>query len=209
MSAAPSSKSASPRGKADKAVRPTKPLRADRPGNGIANGAAPVEMARELAAIVEAHTLSELILETAGVTLTIRRGFAAGGSLHGGAPQGGMMAQPMMHAPMAHAPAHAPAPSAVSPSTTASPSGTAAGDDKLHVVTSPFVGTFYRSPSPDADPYVREGQKVDKGQVLCIVEAMKLMNEIEADVGGTIVDVLVENGKTVEYGQPLFKISPA
>ncbi len=75
-------------------------------------------------------------------------------------------------------------------------------------VTSPIVGTFYRSPSPDADAYVEEGDSVKKGQVLCIVEAMKLMNEIESEVDGRIVKILVENTKSVEYGQVLFLIEP-
>ena len=73
-------------------------------------------------------------------------------------------------------------------------------------VTSPFVGTFYRSPSPDAPPFVEVGSDVREGQALCIVEAMKLMNEIEADGAGTIVEILVENGKPVEFGQKLFKV---
>ena len=75
-------------------------------------------------------------------------------------------------------------------------------------VTSPIVGTFYRSPSPDADPYVEEGESVKKGQVLCIVEAMKLMNEIESEVDGRLVKILVESTKSVEYGQALFLIDP-
>ena len=75
-------------------------------------------------------------------------------------------------------------------------------------ITSPFVGTFYRQPAPDAPPYVEVGQVVSKGQVLCIVEAMKLMNEIEADVGGRIAKIFVENGKPVEFGEPLFLIEP-
>ncbi len=75
-------------------------------------------------------------------------------------------------------------------------------------VTSPIVGTFYRSPSPDADSYVDEGDFIKKGQVLCIVEAMKLMNEIESEIDGRIVKILVENTKSVEYGQPLFLIDP-
>ena len=73
-------------------------------------------------------------------------------------------------------------------------------------ITSPFVGTFYRSANPDAAPFVDEGTKIKKGQALCIVEAMKLMNEIEAEVEGVIVQILVENGQPVEYGEPLFKI---
>ena len=79
---------------------------------------------------------------------------------------------------------------------------------KYAVVTSPMVGTFYRSPSPDADFYVEKGQFVNKGQTICIVEAMKLMNEIESDVKGKIVSILVDNGQPVEYGEPLFEIDP-
>jgi len=76
------------------------------------------------------------------------------------------------------------------------------------IIKSPMVGTFYRSPGQDASPYVEEGQVVNKGQVLCIVEAMKLMNEIEAEIKGKIVAILVENGQPVEYGEPLFEIEP-
>lgn len=78
----------------------------------------------------------------------------------------------------------------------------------LVTITSPIVGTFYRSPSPDADPYVEEGDFVKKGQVLCIVEAMKLMNEIESEVDGQVVKILAESTKPVEYGQALFRIDP-
>jgi len=77
-----------------------------------------------------------------------------------------------------------------------------------HVVKSTIVGTFYASPSPDAPAFVKPGDKVSKGQVVCIVEAMKLMNEIECDVAGEVVRALVENGSPVEYGQPLFAIRP-
>ncbi len=79
-------------------------------------------------------------------------------------------------------------------------------DESLHVVKSPIVGTFYRAPAPDADAYVQVGDTVSVGTVLCIVEAMKLMNEIESDREGKIVKILVENGKPVEYNQPLFLI---
>jgi acetyl-CoA carboxylase biotin carboxyl carrier protein len=78
----------------------------------------------------------------------------------------------------------------------------------LSTITSPIVGTFYRSPSPDADVYVEEGDMVKKGQVLCIVEAMKLMNEIESEVNGRVVKILAESTKPVEYGQPLFLVDP-
>jgi acetyl-CoA carboxylase biotin carboxyl carrier protein len=76
-------------------------------------------------------------------------------------------------------------------------------------VEAPMVGTFYRASSPTADPYVREDDVVKQGQILCIIEAMKLMNEIESKVSGRIVRVLVENGQPVEYGQPLFLVEPA
>ena len=79
----------------------------------------------------------------------------------------------------------------------------------LHTISSPIVGTFYRAPNPDADPYVRVGDFVERGQTLCIVEAMKLMNEIECDASGTIVRVLPENAQPVEYGEQLFMIRPA
>ena len=80
--------------------------------------------------------------------------------------------------------------------------------DNFHDINSPIVGTFYRAPAPDADPYVQVGDSVSPGTVLCVVEAMKLMNEIESDVSGKVVKILVENGKPVEYNQPLFFIEP-
>jgi acetyl-CoA carboxylase biotin carboxyl carrier protein len=79
---------------------------------------------------------------------------------------------------------------------------------RLNTVTAPIVGTFYRSPSPDAPPFVEAGLRVKKGQVICIIEAMKLMNEIESDTDGIVVKALVENGQPVEYGEPLFLIEP-
>lgn len=79
-------------------------------------------------------------------------------------------------------------------------------EEDCHIVESPMVGTFYNSPSPEAEAYVEVGTKVSKGQTLCIIEAMKLMNEIESDYDGEIVEVLVKNEQMVEYGQPLFKV---
>lgn len=81
-----------------------------------------------------------------------------------------------------------------------------AGDNGLLSVKSPLVGTFYRAPAPDAPPFVQVGDVVQKGQVLCIIEAMKMMNEIESEFSGKVVDILVENGQVVEYGQELFLI---
>ncbi|MED4017077.1 acetyl-CoA carboxylase biotin carboxyl carrier protein [Sutcliffiella cohnii] len=82
-------------------------------------------------------------------------------------------------------------------------------DTNLHKITSPMVGTFYASPSPDASAYVQVGDKVSENSVVCIVEAMKLFNEIEAEVKGEVVEILVENGQLVEYGQPLFLVKQA
>jgi acetyl-CoA carboxylase biotin carboxyl carrier protein len=149
-------------------------------------------MARGLAEIVAEHSLSELIVDTKEVTLTVRRG----GAVIASAPMPMHVPMPMPAMPaMGSAPHAAPAPAA------------AVVDDKSHAVTSPFVGTFYRKPNPDSPAYVSLNEKVEKGQVLCIVEAMKLMNEIEADVSGIVVGILVEDGAPVEYGQPLFKIA--
>ncbi|WP_260287197.1 acetyl-CoA carboxylase biotin carboxyl carrier protein [Peribacillus aracenensis] len=82
-------------------------------------------------------------------------------------------------------------------------------DKSIHKITSPMVGTFYSAPSPDSEPYVKVGDQINVDTVLCIVEAMKLMNELEAEVSGEIVDILVENGQLVEYGMPLFLVKTA
>jgi acetyl-CoA carboxylase biotin carboxyl carrier protein len=107
----------------------------------------------------------------------------------------GAVAAPAAHAPVASAPA-APAAPVAAP----------VEEEKLHIIKSPIVGTFYESPSPGSSAFVSNGDRIEKGQVVCIVEAMKLMNEIEADAAGEIVKRLVTNGQPVEYGQPLFAI---
>lgn len=109
-------------------------------------------------------------------------------------------AEPLRHAP----PAAAPAPAETPPSTPAPTTDEA----NLIPVVSPMVGTFYLAASPSAPSYVEPGQHVEVGQVVCIVEAMKLMNEIESEVAGTIVRILVENGQPVEFNQPLFLVKP-
>ena len=114
------------------------------------------------------------------------------------APQGVAMSAPtMMAAPVAAAPA-APAAAPAVAAEPEEPSG--------HIVRAPMVGTFYRAPSPNAKSFVEEGQSVKTGDTLCIIEAMKLLNQIEADKSGTIKSILVENGQPVEYNQPLFVI---
>jgi acetyl-CoA carboxylase biotin carboxyl carrier protein len=107
------------------------------------------------------------------------------------------------------APAATPAPTGAAPQDAAeSEELSAAERDGLHPVRSPLVGTFYRAPAPGEDPYVEVGDRVKAGEILCIVEAMKLMNEISADVSGEVVEVLAENAGGVEYDQPLFYLRP-
>jgi acetyl-CoA carboxylase biotin carboxyl carrier protein len=101
------------------------------------------------------------------------------------------------------APVH---PAGVAEGAAAAPATPVAAAPQGHVVTSPMVGTFYRAPSPGADPFVQVGDTVKEGQTICIIEAMKLLNEIESDLAGVIKEILVENGQAVEYGQPLFVI---
>ncbi|MBK9153597.1 MAG: acetyl-CoA carboxylase biotin carboxyl carrier protein [Chloracidobacterium sp.] len=110
-------------------------------------------------------------------------------------------AQPFYAAPAPAIAAPAAAPAAAAPSPAES-----APEEDLHQITSPIVGTFYRAAGPDKEPYVKEGSKVGPTTVVCIVEAMKLMNEIEAETEGEVVKIYVENGQPVEYGQPLFGI---
>ena len=99
--------------------------------------------------------------------------------------------------------------SAAPPAAAPEPAAAPVEQEELHSISSPIVGTFYRAPNPDADPYVKVGDFVEPGQTLCIVEAMKLMNEIESDVSGTVVRVLPENAQAVEYGENLFLVRPA
>lgn len=114
------------------------------------------------------------------------------------------MSYPQMS--MSHAAPSAPAPATPAEVATAAATAKAAEQAKGHIISSPFVGTFYRSPSPDAASFVDVGQKVQKGQTLCIVEAMKLMNEIESDFDGKIVEIYPTNGQPVEFGEKLFRI---
>jgi acetyl-CoA carboxylase biotin carboxyl carrier protein len=149
-----------------------------------------------LAQVLRRHELTEIEIEEGGVRIYVRRG---GDSMH-------QVSAPMsapLHAPMSTP--HAPPPTA-SGAPPATSSSTDTSDGNVAYVTSPFVGTFYRQPSPEMSPFVDVGTRIKKGQVLCIVEAMKLMNEIESEIEGSIVQILVENGQAVEYGEPLFKI---
>jgi len=141
-----------------------------------------IEQLRSLMTAIEEHGINELEIRNGDDRIRLSRGPVA-------------VAAPMMAAaPLAGAaPAVAAAPSAAE-----EPSG--------DFITSPFVGTFYSSPSPTSEAFVKEGDHIEVGQPLCIVEAMKLMNEIESEVSGKIVKIIAENGKPVEFGDPLFQV---
>lgn len=163
--------------------------------------------AKELKSILQAlqeHEVSELTLETPDYKLTIKRG---GEEQYVAAPAP-VVIQPPAVAPTA--PAVSPAPAAA-PAPAPAPKAEAPREDtsKYVEVKAPIVGTFYRAPSPEAEPFVKEGDTVKKGQVLCIIEAMKLMNEIESEVSGVVRKIMVSNGEPIEYGQVLFLIEPA
>ena len=151
---------------------------------------------RELIEFLKEQDIAEFELERGDVKVRIKRG----------APVAAPAAPMHNSTPLTASPSSNPAQSSAEVPATAKPSAPA--DEGLHVVKSPIVGTFYESPSPGSPPFVKPGDKVEAGQVLCIIEAMKLMNEIEADLGGEIVKRLVNNGQPVEYGQPLFSVRP-
>jgi acetyl-CoA carboxylase biotin carboxyl carrier protein len=147
-----------------------------------------IELTRRLAAIAAELGLSEIEIESAGTRLRVQR-----------------TAAPV--APVVHA---MPAPVVASPTPTTADAAIVAdvAAPATLTVEAPMVGTFYRASAPTADPFVREGDVVKEGQILCIIEAMKLMNEIESKAAGRVAKVLVENGQPVEYGQPLFLLEP-
>jgi len=154
---------------------------------------------RELIGLLRDNGLAELELENEGFRVRLRRESERAESSHASAPH---------HDPApAQTPAPAPAPAASGPAHPGTQASTAAAQDQdLHIIQSPIVGTFYRSPSPTADAFVKIGSNVEPETVVCIIEAMKLMNEIQAEASGEVVKIYVENGQPVEYGQPLFGI---
>jgi acetyl-CoA carboxylase biotin carboxyl carrier protein len=151
---------------------------------------------RELIALLHDNGLAELELERQNFRVRLRKE---------GAYAPVYASEPMLTAPSARpATSGATAPAPAHPGAQAE---TAASEDQdLHIITSPIVGNFYRSPSPTADSFVKIGSKVEPETVVCIIEEMKLMNEIQAEAGGEVVKIYVENGQPVEYGQPLFGI---
>ncbi len=145
---------------------------------------------KDLIDLVAQTGLSALEVEQTGFRIRIEGVRAAAGN---GTPSAVESAAP---------PSLPAAPSSPAPA----PAAAAEEQKGLHVITSPIVGTFYRAPSPEADPFAEVGQKVSKGKTLCIIESMKLMNEIESDVEGEILEVFAVNGQPVEYGEKLFAI---
>ena len=170
--------------------RPPNPVKSPKgtPDNLTAGGFQLLEI-RRLIHLVQRTGIGELEVTSGGRTVRI--------AAYPGAP-----------AAMIRAAAAAPAAPDATEARPAKPAETPAGD-KLVTVNSPMVGTFYRSPAPDADPYVEVGDQIEVGQTLCIVEAMKLMNEIESELRGKVAKILVENAQPEEFGQPLFQIELA
>jgi acetyl-CoA carboxylase biotin carboxyl carrier protein len=158
---------------------------------------------KELIEFLIEKDISEFELERGDVKLRVKR---AGSTPEVHYVQSAVSAVPVMAAPVIAAPPAA-APASAPASGSAPAKAETAADEELFLVKSPIVGTYYEAPSPGSPPFVKVGDSVDTGQILCIIEAMKLMNEIESDVGGTIAKILVKNGQPVEYGQPLFAIS--
>ena len=180
---------------------------AESSGAGVSmNGPMPdLDFVRGLIEAVDASGIDSLEITRAGTRVKISKTPPSAGL----APTYVAAAQPPAAAPAAAAPAPAAPPPAQaaedSPTEAAKKTADTSG---LTEVKSPMVGTFYRAPAPDAPPYVEVGTKVSKGQTLCILEAMKLMNELESEVAGVIKEILVENAEPVEYGQVIFRIDP-
>jgi acetyl-CoA carboxylase biotin carboxyl carrier protein len=172
------------------AVKPRKPA-ADNSG-GAEHGLVPLAELRQLIRLVQRTGIGELEVSAGGKTVRISAAGAVADA----------RVLPPIHAPAPPMPAGGNAAPEGRPEETAKP-------DRSVAITSPMVGTFYRAPAPDADPYVEVGDMVEVGQTVCIVEAMKLMNEIEAEARGRVVQILVENSHPVEFGQKLFLIEPA
>jgi len=153
---------------------------------------------RELIRLLDETSVAELRIETDDMKLHLKKQESVAAQV---APA---------YTPIISASSSAPAQQVAPPQTATTAPVAVANvvdeDASLHTIKSPMVGTFYRSPSPEAAVYVERGHKVDAQTIVCIVEAMKLMNEIESEVSGEVVEVLAENGQLVEYGQPLFKI---
>lgn len=155
-----------------------------------------LQYVKKLIKILEDSSVSELEIEEEGVRISLSKGIIQA------APQN---VQFMAPAPVMPMTTQAQAAAPTTPALSAPPTVVDEGAG-LHEIKSPIVGTLYRAPSPDADPFVQVGQHISVGDALCIIEAMKLMNEIESDVSGTVVKVLVENGQPVEYNQAILLI---
>jgi acetyl-CoA carboxylase biotin carboxyl carrier protein len=186
------------------ATRPLKQQPAQEPAPRPAleaqpQGAFTMDDVKRLVQLVEKTDVTHLSWARGTERVVIRRGAV-------GAPAA-VVAAPVIHAAPVAAPVAAPTPAAV-PAAAAAPKAEAKSDKPGVLVSSPFVGTFYRAPSPDSPPFVDVGAKVKKGQTLCIVEAMKLMNEIESEVDGTVAEIFVQNATPVEFGEQLFRIVP-
>ena len=150
---------------------------------------------RQLVAALDQTDVAELTLKSSDFELTLRK-------------SAGIVAPVAIAPPLPASPAPAPEPKP-SPEQHSAPAPVPPKvDSNLQEITSPMVGTFYRAPAPDEPPFVSEGDRIQTGQTVCIIEAMKLMNELEAEISGEIVEILVNNAEPVEFGQPLMRVKP-
>jgi acetyl-CoA carboxylase biotin carboxyl carrier protein len=162
---------------------------------------------RELIKLVDQSSITKFDYEFEGLKVCIKKGTIKGTQIQAVSSVQGSVPQHVDSTPV-QTPAQATSVSTSEPVTAAEENSTEKDTAGLHKIVSPMVGTYYSSPSPDSPAYVKVGDKVNDSSVVCIVEAMKLMNEIEAEVRGEIVEILVQNGQLVEYGQPLFLVKP-
>ena len=167
-----------------------------------------IQEIREIIKLIDSSSIDEFSLNEEGTKLKLKKN--AGQVVVAEVPKAVAQAVAPVAAPAAApAPKTEAAPAAPKAEAAPAPKAEVAADANLHKIVSPMVGTFYKSPSPDADAFVQVGDKVGEETVVCIVEAMKLFNEIEAEVTGEIVEILVKDGELVEYGQPLFLVKEA
>lgn len=167
-----------------------------------------VQEIRELIKLVDQSSIDEFVYENEGSKIKMKKNTGAATVTTVQVPQTAAQAFPVIQ-PAAPAAVTSTTPvQGLTQEEAVSETPKQADTSNLHKITSPMVGTFYASPTPEAEAYVKAGSVVTKDSIVCIVEAMKLFNEIEAEVNGEIVEVLVKNGQLVEYGQPLFLVKP-
>ena len=176
-----------------------KPKKPSAPSANSKFASTELEHIEQLLQVMREHNLEEFEYSRGDLRIRLKKP----------APAVSAAGQRMLAAPEIIVPGPAAPPPALAAPSTSAPAPESRSAEDLHLVKSPIVGTYYESPSPGSEPFVKVGGHIETGQTLCIVEAMKLMNEIESDMSGEVMRIFVENGQPVEYGQPLFGIRPS